>query len=85
MFHCLNIWQPAGVGHCQFHILHLPMKGCLQRTLPVKDAIKQQEAAARLSKIRLQNQGFKTGSFAVTHRRTPIVASMAVDFPIRET
>ena len=32
--------QPAGVGYWQFHILHLPMKGCLQRTLPPKDAIK---------------------------------------------
>ena len=28
-----------------------------------------------------QNQGLKTGSFAVTHGRTPIVASMLLIFP----
>ena len=65
----------------RFHILHLPVKGCLQRILPPKDAIKWQEAAARLSKMRFENQGLKTGSFAVTHGRTPLVATMLLIFP----
>jgi len=52
---------------------------------PPKDAIKQQEAGARLSKMRFQNQGLKTGSFTVTHGRTPIVASMLFVFSMRET
>ena len=54
---CSTVWTYAACRrwtNWQFHILHLPMKGCLQQTLPLKDAIKWQEAAARLS-----------GSFAV--------------------
>ena len=53
----------------------------LAATLSPKDAIKWQEKAARLSKMRFQNQDLKTGSFEVTHGRTPIVASMLLIFP----
>ena len=80
LLHCLNICSSQVLDTGNF-TLHLPMKGCLQRTLPPKDAIKVQEAAARLSKMRFQNQGLKTGSFAATHGRTPIVASMLLIFP----
>ena len=37
--------------------------------------------AQHLSKMRVQNQGLKTGSFAVTHARTLIVARTFLIFP----